>query len=122
MDRTGVNDAARERAAALKIFYDNPDMRRPFEDFDLARTSGLIFTITDRVGGIETNAGTRLEVGQRCRVELSNDIWEGFITIVNQVSDVCTVTIGIWDPADSEDVPGPVGAPDYFEVGPKELG
>jgi len=127
MARSGVNNSARERAARVKEFYDNPDMRRPFEDFTLARNTSTVFTITDRVGGIETDAQSRLEIGQRLRLEgtdgETNEFWEGFITdVVQSPSNICTVTVAIWDAVDSEDETGPLLVPAYIEVGPKELG
>lgn len=124
MPRTGVNNSARERAASIKLFYDNPDMRRPFEDFTIAWINEKSFTLTD--GAVENNAISRLEVGQRMRVEgtasEASKYWEGFIATVAQVSTICTITVTAWDSADSEDTDGPQLVPAYIEVGPKELG
>lgn len=125
MQRSGVNNSARERAASIKTFYDNPDFRRPFEDYTLARVSSTIFTLTDDL--IEADASLALEVDQRLRLEgtggEAGKFWEGFITaVVQSPATVCTVTVAIWDTADSEDAVGPLLAPAYIQVGPKELG
>ena len=124
MLRSDVNNTGRETHAAVKRYYDNPDFRRPFENFTIARTNGTTFTITN--GTVESNASTRLEAGQRIRTAGnsggdSGKTWEGWVTSATQVSNVCTVVIE-WIASVSADTTGPTQNVTYFEVGLKEIG
>lgn len=71
MQRSGVNNSARERAAGVKDYYDSPDFREPFEDYTFLRVTATQFTLTD--GSIEAPVATAgasdlLQIGQRVRM------------------------------------------------------
>ena len=127
MARSGVNDTIREAMASVKRFYDDPGLRRPFEDYTFARSSGTQFTLTNAT--IESNAASLMEAGQRIKMigvgADAGKIWEGFVSdtpAVPTYSAPVTTFHVAWVLADSEDIVGPTVVPAYLEVGTKELG
>jgi hypothetical protein len=128
MKRSGVNNTIRELMAAVKRFFDRPDMREPFEDFTLQRTTGEIWIFVDNT---ETNAFALLEDGQRIRMTGtagadSGKVWEGFVddSVTPLVYAPPNTTFGVtWlELSGGATAAGPTLDSAVVEVGAKELG
>lgn len=86
MQRSGVNDSARERAAGVKGWYDDPGFRNPFADYVFTRITNTQFTLADgSIEGPTTAAGASdvMKVGQRVRMVEGATTWEGVIATLS---------------------------------------
>lgn len=123
MARSGVNDSAREVMASVKKFYDDITYRRIFESWGThVRVDGQNFNIVDGVAAEEQDATSLLSVGQRIRMVDAGSTWTGHITVIGAYgASKVTITIA-WVSPPSPDTDGPLTAPDYIEMGPKDMG
>ena len=120
MQRSGVNDSARERAAAVKRWYDDPGFRKPFEDYTFTRVSNTQFRLAD--GSVESDASQLLSVGQYVRMIEGATTWLGFIvsspSAPTYSAPNTTFHIGWLSP----NATGPATQPSSIEVHDRHLG
>ena len=124
MTRDEVNDSARERAAGVKRWYDDPGFREPFNDYVFTRITNTQFTLAD--GSIEaptTTAGASdiMAVGQRIRMVEGATTWEGEVATLSYVgtpgSGTTTFTVTWLIPSAT----GPAAQPSSIAIHDKDL-
>jgi hypothetical protein len=123
MARSGLNDSNREMMSSVKKFHDDFTYRRIFETWGThVRVDGENFNIVDGTDAEEQDATGLLSVGQRIRMVDAGSTWTGHITVIGAYgASKVTITVAWLDPP-SPDTAGPTTAPDYIELGPKEMG
>jgi hypothetical protein len=112
MQRSDVNDSAREMMAAVKRYYDEPSWRIPWDSVSpVSRVTGTQFLILDT---LDFTWSDFLIVNQMVRASQGANVWIGHVTTTGPAGSYSQIDVE-WQADRSTDTTGPTANPDAFE-------